>query len=87
MELEIPELQEGTVLLHRVAREAGVRSKIAVYSENDKVDPIGACIGEKGSRILRISKELNGEKVDVIKYDPDPAQFIKNALSLQKMQE
>ncbi|MFA5602844.1 MAG: transcription termination factor NusA, partial [Bacilli bacterium] len=58
LELEIPELQEGSVLLHRVAREPGFRSKIAVYSENSKIDPIGACIGEKGSRINRISNEL-----------------------------
>ena len=81
LELEIPELQEGIVVLYSVAREAGNRSKIAVYSENEKVDPIGACIGEKGERINRITEELKGEKVDVILYDKDPAKFIKNALS------
>jgi N utilization substance protein A len=81
LELEIPELNEGLIVLHGVAREAGVRSKIAVYSENKKIDPIGSCIGERGERVERISKELNGEKVDLILYDKDPAIFIKNALS------
>ena len=83
-ESEIPELVDGTVLLYSVAREAGVRSKVAVYSENPKVDPIGACIGERGSRIANIITELNGEKVDIVKYDSDPAVFIANALSPAK---
>ena len=83
-ESEIPELSDGTVLLYSVAREAGVRSKVAVYSENPKVDPIGACIGERGSRIASIITELNGEKVDIVKYDSDPAVFIENALSPAK---
>ena len=83
-ELEIPELSDGSVLLYSVAREAGVRSKIAVYSENPNIDPIGACIGEKGSRIARIIEELHGEKVDVVRYDKDPAIFIENALSPAK---
>ena len=83
-EHEIPELADGTVLLYSVAREAGVRSKVAVYSENPKVDPIGACIGEKGSRIANIITELNGEKIDIVKYDSDPATFIANALSPAK---
>ena len=83
-ESEIPELSDGTVLLYSVAREAGVRSKVAVYSENPKVDPIGSCIGEKGSRIASIITELNGEKVDIVKYDNDPAVFIENALSPAK---
>ena len=81
LELEIPELQEGIVILYSVAREAGSRSKIAVYSEDEKVDPVGACIGEKGERIMRISKALNGEKIDIVMYDKQPAMFIKNALS------
>jgi N utilization substance protein A len=84
LELEIPELQEGIVILHAVAREAGSRSKIAVYSGNSKVDPIGACIGERGSRINTITNELNGEKIDVILYDKDPLKFIKNALNPAK---
>ena len=83
-ESEIPELSDGTVLLYSVAREAGVRSKVAVYSENPKVDPIGACIGERGARIANIITELNGEKVDIVKYDSDPAVFIENALSPAK---
>ena len=83
-ESEIPELADGTVMLYGVAREAGVRSKVAVYSENPKVDPIGACIGEKGSRIGNIITELNGEKIDIVKYDSDPAVFIANALSPAK---
>ena len=83
-ESEIPELADGTVMLYGVAREAGIRSKVAVYSENPKVDPIGACIGEKGSRIGNIITELNGEKIDIVKYDSDPAVFIANALSPAK---
>ncbi len=83
-ELEIPELSDGSVLLYSVAREPGVRSKVAVYSENPKIDPIGACIGEKGSRIANIITELHGEKIDVIRYDKDPKVFIENALSPAK---
>lgn len=83
-ELEIPEINDGTVMIYSVARDAGNRSKIAVYSENPNVDPIGACIGEKGSRIARIINELHGEKLDVVKYDSDPAVFIENALSPAK---
>ena len=84
LELEIPELNDGTIMLYSVARDAGSRSKIAVYSENEKVDAVGACIGEKGIRINNISKELNGEKIDVVEYDRDLRQFIKNALSPAK---
>ena len=83
-ELEIPEINDGTVMIYSVARDAGNRSKVAVYSENPNVDPIGACIGEKGSRIARIIEELHGEKLDVVKYDSDPAVFIANALSPAK---
>ena len=83
-ELEIPELSDGTILLYSVAREAGVRSKVAVYSEYSNIDPIGCCIGEKGSRIARIFNEVHGEKIDVVKYDKDPAVFIANALSPAK---
>lgn len=84
LELEIPEINEGIILVYSVAREAGVRTKVAVYSENAKVDPIGACIGEKGMRIANILKELNGEKIDIIEYSKDSQQFIKNALSPAK---
>lgn len=83
-ELEIPELADGTVMLYSVARDPGNRSKVAVYSEKANVDPIGACIGEKGSRIARIIEELHGEKLDVVRYDKDPAVFIENALSPAK---
>lgn len=83
-ESEIPELIDGTVLLYGVAREAGIRSKVAVYSTDERVDAIGACIGEKGSRIGSIFKELNGEKVDLVLYSENPEEFIKNALSPAK---
>ncbi len=83
-ELEIPELSDGSVLLYGVARDAGNRSKVAVYSENPNIDPIGACIGEKGSRIARIIESLGGEKIDIVKYDKDPAVFIANSLSPAK---
>ena len=83
-ELEIPEINDGTVLVYSVARDAGSRSKVAVYSEKANVDPIGACIGEKGSRIGNILKELNGEKIDIVKYDKEPAIFIENALAPAK---
>ena len=80
-ELEIPEIIEGIILVYSVAREAGNRTKVAVTSDNSSVDAVGSCIGERGTRIARIIKELNGEKVDIIAYDKDPATFIKNALS------
>lgn len=83
-ELEIPEINEGIILVYSVARDAGNRTKIAVYSENPNVDAVGACIGEKGMRINRIIKELNGEKIDVIPYENDPAKFIENSLSPAK---
>ena len=83
-ELEIPEINDGIILVYSVAREAGNRTKIAVYSEKNNIDAVGSCIGEKGMRINRIIKELNGEKIDVILYDKDPAKFIENALSPAK---
>ena len=83
-ELEIPEISEGIVLIYSVARDPGNRTKIAVYSENSNVDPVGACIGEKGSRINAIINELGGEKIDIIPYDKDQATFIANALSPAK---
>ncbi len=83
-ELEIPEFSDGTLLMYGVAREPGVRSKVAVYTEKANFEPIGACIGEKGSRIANIIKELHGEKVDVVRYDSDPKIFIENALAPAK---
>ena len=83
-ELEIPEISEGTVMIYGIAREAGVRTKVAVYSENPNVDAIGACVGERGMRLSNILKELNGEKIDIVAYSKDPVEFIKNALSPAK---
>ena len=84
LEIEIPELNDGTIMLYSVARDAGSRSKIAVYTEYTNVEPLGAVIGEKGRRIANVLKELKGEKVDVILYDKDPVKFIANALSPAK---
>jgi N utilization substance protein A len=80
-ELEVPEIYDKTVEIHKIVREPGYRTKLAVYSNRDDVDPVGACVGLKGVRILAIIKELEGEKIDILKYDPDPGKFIKNALS------
>lgn len=79
-ELEVPEIADGTVEIKSVSREAGSRSKIAVISSNENVDPLGACIGPQRSRITKICDELCGEKIDVVKYSEDPAEFIKQAL-------
>jgi len=83
-ELEIPEINEGIILVYGVAREAGNRTKIAVASENERVDAVGSCIGERGMRIANILKELGQEKVDIVPYDKDSAKFIENALSPAK---
>mgnify|MGYP003439328376 CR=1 FL=1 len=81
MELEVPEITDGTVSIERVVRDAGYRTKMAVSSVREDVDPVGACVGLKGVRIQNVIRELLGEKIDVLRYDPDPAVFIKNALS------
>jgi N utilization substance protein A len=83
-ELEIPELQDGTLIMHACVREAGIRSKVALSTTNERIDPIGTCIGERGSRIASILKELNGEKVDVVLYSENPEEYIKSALSPAK---
>lgn len=80
-ELNIPEIADGTVIIHNVAREAGSRTKIAVWSRDEDVDPVGACIGERGARINEIIDELQGEKIDVIEYIDDTAEFIAQALA------
>ncbi len=85
MKQEIPEIADGTVVLKAIAREAGQRSKVAVSSNNPNVDPIGACIGQRGSRIQAVTSELQRERVDVIEWDPNPAEFIRNALSPAKV--
>ena len=79
-EFEVPEIQEGIVQIKSIAREAGFRTKIAVYSNDDQVDPVGACVGQRGIRVENIVQELNGEKIDIIKWSQDPGEFIANAL-------
>lgn len=84
-ESEVPEIQEGIITIKAVAREAGNRSKIAVVSSNPDIDPVGSCLGEHGVRAQAIAKELGNEKIDVVKWDEDPAIFIANALSPSKV--
>ena len=84
-ELEIPEIHEGLVELKNIAREAGKRSKVAVYSKDERVDPIGACIGDRGSRIKLIMQELKDEKIDVVKWSDDEKVLIANSLSPAKV--
>lgn len=84
-ELEVPEIHDGTVELKSVAREAGARSKIAVYSKNENVDPVGSCVGPKGLRVQTIVNELKGEKIDIVKWNPDPVKYIANSLSPAKV--
>lgn len=79
-EFEVPEIQDGIVQVKSIAREAGFRTKIAVYSNDDQVDPVGACVGQRGIRVENVVQELNGEKIDIIKWSQDPAEFIANAL-------
>jgi len=79
-EAEIPEIMDGSVIIYKVVREAGVRSKVAVYSLDNNIDAIGACIGDHGSRITSIFNELNGEKIDLVPYSEDIEEFIKNAM-------
>lgn len=83
-EHEIPEVANGTIIIQQVVREPGLRSKVAIYSTNERIDAIGSCIGERGSRIAGILKELKGEKLDLVLYDKDPAVFIKNAMTPAK---
>ena len=81
MELEVPEIYDNIVELYKIVREPGYRTKVAVISHREDVDPVGACVGPKGSRIQTIITELEGEKIDVLEYSSDPAMFIANALS------
>ncbi|SFI23619.1 MULTISPECIES: transcription termination factor NusA [unclassified Bacillus (in: firmicutes)] len=80
-EIEVPEIYDGTVEIRSVAREAGDRSKISVYSENVDVDPVGSCVGPKGQRVQRIVDELKGEKIDIVRWSNDPVEYVANALS------
>ncbi|MEW6458589.1 MAG: transcription termination factor NusA [Bacillota bacterium] len=84
-EIEVPELHQGLVELKAVAREAGIRSKIAVYSNDEGIDPVGACVGPKGARVQAIVQELNGEKIDVVKWSPDSSKFVSSSLSPAKV--
>jgi transcription termination/antitermination protein NusA len=84
-EMEVPEVYDGTVVIKMAARDTGERSKIAVYSKDRDVDPVGACVGMKGSRVQAIIRELHGEKIDIIAYSEDPSQFAMNALSPAKI--
>ena len=86
-ELEVPEIFEGVVEIKNISREAGSRSKIAVYSNNEEVDPMGACVGPKGVRVQSIVNELKNEKIDIIKWSKDPVEFIANSLSPAKVLE
>lgn len=79
--MEVPEIYEGVVELKSVAREPGRRSKVAVYSRDENVDSVGACVGPKGVRVQNIVSELQNEKIDIVKWDEDPAVYIANALS------
>ena len=84
-ELEVSEIADGTVEIRGIAREAGYRTKIAVWSANEKVDPVGACVGMRGSRVKNIVRELNNEKVDIIRWSSDPKEFVLEALKPAKV--
>ncbi|MFJ5622076.1 transcription termination factor NusA [Peribacillus loiseleuriae] len=86
-EIEVPEIFDGTVEIKSVAREAGDRSKISVHSDNEEVDPVGSCVGQKGQRVQAIVNELKGEKIDIVNWSEDPVVFVANALSPSKVLE
>jgi len=86
-EIEVPEIYDGTVEIKSVAREAGDRSKISVSTDNPEVDPVGSCVGPKGSRVQAIVNELKGEKIDIVEWSSDPIVFVANALSPSKVLE
>ena len=84
-ELEVPEIHDGLVEIKSVAREPGMRSKISVYTKDENIDPVGACVGQKGMRVQTIVNELRGEKIDIVKYSSNPEQYVANALSPAKV--
>ncbi|MEI6518894.1 MAG: transcription termination factor NusA [bacterium] len=86
-ELEVPEIAEGVVHIESVAREAGYRSKVAVSTRHDNVDPVGACVGQRGSRVQAVVDELKGEKIDIVRYSEDLSRYIASALSPAKISE
>lgn len=81
LELEVPEIEDDIIEIKALSREAGSRSKIAVHSKKENVDPVGTCIGPKGMRVQEVIRELRGEKIDIIRYSDDPAEYVTNALS------
>jgi N utilization substance protein A len=85
-EQEVPEIYDGTVMIRGAVREAGDRAKVAVYSRERDVDPVGACVGMKGTRVQAIIRELRGEKIDIVEWSEDPVQFVTNAISPAKVQ-
>ena len=86
-ETEVPEIYEGVIKIKGAVREPGDRAKIAVYSEDSDVDPVGACVGLKGSRVQNVVQELRGEKIDIVEWDPDPAKFVCNAIAPAEVQK
>ncbi|MDW8291381.1 MAG: transcription termination/antitermination protein NusA, partial [Armatimonadota bacterium] len=86
-ELEVPEVREGSVVIKAVAREPGARSKIAVWAKEPNIDPVGSCVGLRGTRVQAVVNELYDEKIDIIRWYPDPAQFIAEALSPAKVSQ
>src|SRR5262249_10515195 len=85
-EQEVPEIYDGTVMIRGAVREAGDRAKVAVYSRERDVDPVGACVGMKGTRVQSIIRELRGEKIDIVEWSEDPIAFVTNALMPAKVQ-
>ena len=83
--MEVPEIFDGTIEIKAVSRQAGVKSKLAVYSENADIDAVGACIGQRGARVNKIVEELSGEKIEIVKYSEDPVAFVSEALSPAKV--
>ena len=86
-ELEVPEIADKTIEIFKIVREPGYRVKMSVYTHRDDIDPVGACVGLKGARIQAVVREMEGEKIDVLKYDTDPTVYIKNALSPAEVQQ
>ena len=86
-EVEAPEIAEGTVVISAIAREPGSRTKIAVSSKEQNIDPVGSCVSQRGIRVSTVISELGGEKIDVIEYQTDPAKFIEEALSPAKIEK
>ncbi len=80
-ELEVPEIYDHSIEIHKIVREPGYRTKVAVYSHRNDLDPVGACVGLKGIRVQTIMREMEGERIDVLRYDPNPIEYIKNCLS------